>query len=191
MSTAPQFLKPIKTRATILGAILALMWMIEVLNFMLGGKLDQFGVQPRELTGLRGIILGPLLHADFSHLIANSLPFLILGWLVMLRRVRDFFIVTPIVMVVAGLGTWLTGAAHSVHIGASGVVFGYLGFLLARGYFERSLLSIAVSLTIGFVYGSLIWGVLPGQVGISWQGHFFGFIGGVLAARLLPATQSS
>jgi membrane associated rhomboid family serine protease len=102
----------------------------------------------------------------------------------MLRRTSDFFVVSAIAMLVGGLGTWLFGAP-ALHIGASGVIFGYLGFLLLRGYFERKFASILFSVFVGILYGSLIWGVLPGQPGISWEGHLFGFLGGVLAAKLL------
>jgi membrane associated rhomboid family serine protease len=111
-------------------------------------------------------------------------PFLVLGWLIMLRETSDFFWVSLVSAFVSGLGTWMFGSS-AIHIGASGVVFGYLGYLLARGYFERSMTAIAISLFVGTLYGSLIWGVLPTRMGISWEGHLFGFLGGVLAARLL------
>ncbi|MEM5838721.1 rhomboid family intramembrane serine protease, partial [Pediococcus acidilactici] len=104
---------------------------------------------------------------------------------IMLRETSDFFAVTAVTMVVGGLGTWLIGQTNSIHIGASGLVFGYLGFLLLRGYFERSVTAILFSIIVGSLYGGLLWGVLPLRYGISWQGHLFGFIGGVLAARLV------
>jgi membrane associated rhomboid family serine protease len=127
----------------------------------------------------------PFLHGSFAHLAANTLPLVTLGWLIMLREISDFFIVSAVTVLVSGFGVWLTGAPYSVHIGASGLIFGYFGFLLLRGYFERSFTSILVSLIVGFFYGSLIWGVLPSQPGVSWQAHFFGFVGGVLAAQIL------
>ena len=169
----------------ILCGFVGLMWAIESVDFLLGGSLRQFGIVPRQWIGLRGIVFAPFLHLIFTHLIANSVPFLCLGWLVMLRRTSDFYVVTPMVMLIGGLGTWLIASPNTVHIGASGLVFGYLGFLLSRGYFERSFVSILLSLAIGFIYGGLLWGVLPGQSGISWQGHLCGFIGGVLMARWL------
>jgi membrane associated rhomboid family serine protease len=129
-------------------------------------------------------LFAPFLHGNFAHLIANTIPFLTLGWFVMLRETSDFFVVTGITMLVSGLGVWLFGSA-GLHIGASGVVFGYLGFLLARGYFERNIPSILLSVIVGFLYGGAIWGVLPTQPGVSWEGHLFGFIGGVIAARFL------
>ncbi len=178
--------KELKNQAAILSTSVALMWAIEIVDiFVLRGRLDQFGIRPHSIAGLWGILFAPFLHGGFGHLIANTLPFITLGWLVMLQETSDFFIVTAIAMVVGGLGTWLTGSPGSIHIGASGVVFGYLGFLLFRGYFLRNLPSIAVSVIVGVFYGGLIWGVLPLQVGVSWQGHLFGFIGGAIAAKFL------
>lgn len=171
---------------TILGGFIALMWILELADILvLDQKLNFFGIHPREEIGLRGILFAPFLHGNLPHLIANTIPFLTLGWFVMLQETSDFFIVTAITMLVGGLGVWLFGATGSVHIGASMLIFGYLGFLLLRGYFERNLSSIMLSLIVGVLYGSAIWGVLPTRAGISWEGHLFGFIGGVIAARLL------
>jgi membrane associated rhomboid family serine protease len=126
----------------------------------------------------------PLLHGNFAHLISNTVPFFALGWLILLNGIRQFFVVTAIVWLSSGVGVWLFGSP-GIHIGASGVVFGYLGFLLLRGLFERSFQALTLSLLVGFFYGGLIWGVLPGQPGVSWEGHLFGLIGGVLAAKYL------
>ncbi len=175
----------VKSQIAILGGFVGLMWALEILDIFLGGALNQFGIRPHSLVGLRGILFAPFLHGSLLHLITNTIPFLVLGWFVMLRRTGDFFTVTAIVMLISGLGTWLFAPAYTLHIGASGVVFGYLGFLLFRGYFERSFGSILTSVLVGMLYGGAIWGVLPGQIGISWQGHLFGFIGGIVAARLL------
>jgi membrane associated rhomboid family serine protease len=175
----------LKTHATILSAIIAVMWLVEMIDQSVGGALDIYGIIPRSEIGLRGIVFAPFLHGSFYHLAANTVPFVTLGWLIMLRETSDFFVVSGITMLVSGLGVWLTGAPNSIHIGASGVIFGYLGFLLLRGFFERSATSIFLSLFVGFSYGSMIWGVLPTQMGVSWQGHLFGFIGGAIAARFL------
>lgn len=177
--------REVKAQVAILVCCVGLMWAIEGIDLFLGGALNQLGIIPRSIVGLRGILFAPLLHGNFPHLIANTVPFLTLGWFVMLRRTSDFFWVTAIAMLIGGLGTWLLAPANTVHIGASGVIFGYLGFLISRGYFERRIGSILISLVIGIFYGGLIWGVLPGQIGISWQGHLFGFIGGIVAARLM------
>ncbi|MBD2038081.1 rhomboid family intramembrane serine protease [Phormidium sp. FACHB-592] len=179
----------IKTQLWILGGLVVVMWAVEILDqfvFRAGLRqtLDIYGIYPRNVVGLRGILFAPFLHGNFAHLIGNTVPFLVLGWLIMLRETSDFFWVSLVSAFVSGLGTWMFGSS-AIHIGASGVVFGYLGYLLARGYFERSMTSIAMSLFVGTLYGSLLWGVLPTQMGISWEGHLFGFLGGVLAARLL------
>lgn len=181
----------VKAQILILGSFVGLMWGLEILDIFLGGALNRYGIRPHSLIGLRGILFAPFLHGNLFHLAANTVPFVILGWLVMLRRTSDFFTVTAVVMLVAGLGTWLFAPSYTNHIGASGVVFGYLGFLLTRGYFERSFGSILLSVIVGLFYGSMIWGVLPGQIGISWQGHLFGFIGGIIAARMLTKPKVS
>lgn len=181
----------ISIQVKVLASLLAIIWLVEILDFMLQGALKQFGIIPRNLTGLRGLVFAPFLHANFPHLIANTLPFALLAWFVMLRRMRDFVIVSVVVMLIGGLGTWLSGASNSVHIGASGLIFGYLGFLMARGFFERSWSAVLLSLIAGFTYGSALWGVLPGQADISWQGHLFGFIAGVLAAKWLPVQKKT
>jgi len=177
--------RELKTQGKILGGFVALIWAIEIIDLFLGGALNAYGIRPHHLIGLRGILFAPFLHGSLAHLIANTIPFLILGWFVMLQETRDFFVVSGITMLVSGVGTWLVGSPNSVHIGASGIIFGYLGFLLLRGYFEGNFPSILLSLVVGFLYGGTIWGVLPLQPGISWEGHLFGFIGGVIAARFL------
>ncbi|HHH11118.1 MAG TPA: rhomboid family intramembrane serine protease [Sorangium sp.] len=175
-----------KRQAGILLGFTALLWALELVDqVLLRGYLDQFGVRPRSLVGLRGVLLAPLLHGGFGHLIANTGPLLVLGWLVMWRRTSDWFLVGALATVVGGLGTWLIGAGNSVHIGASGVVFGFLGYLLLRGWFERKFVSMVGSVLVGVMYGGALWGLLPGTPGISWEGHLFGFSGGVLAAWLL------
>ncbi|MDJ1171631.1 MULTISPECIES: rhomboid family intramembrane serine protease [Roseofilum] len=175
----------LKTQILILAGFVITFWVVEIVDLIVyQGQLDQYGILPRHIIGLRGILWSPFLHGNLAHLIANTGPFLILGWLVMVQETTDFFWVTAITMLVAGGGVWLFGAP-AFHIGASSLIFGYLGFLLFRGLFERNLGSIALSLVVGFIYGGLIWGVLPGQPGISWEGHLFGLIGGVLAARFL------
>ncbi|MDX2214355.1 MAG: rhomboid family intramembrane serine protease [Oculatellaceae cyanobacterium bins.114] len=182
---AKEIARELRTQIVTLGGLITLMWVLEIVDQLTGRALDQWGIIPRTIIGLRGILFAPLLHGSFTHLLANTIPFLTLGWFVMLRRTSDFWIVSAIAMLVGGLGTWLIGAPFTVHIGASGVIFGYLGFLLFRGYFERSFISILLSVGVGVLYGGLIWGVLPGRIGVSWEGHLFGFIGGAIAARLL------
>ena len=112
-----------------------------------------------------------------------------MGFIVLTGGLRRFVAVSLVVAVLSGLGMWLFGSSNELHIGASGIVFGYLGYLLSRGFFERKVGQIAVGALVGVVYGGMIWGVLPTARGVSWQGHLFGFLGGVLAARMLAPTE--
>lgn len=176
----------IKTQVITLLGLVIFLWAVEIVDWLVfGGALNDFGIRPRTVSGLWGILFAPFLHGNFAHLFANTIPLVTLGWLVMLRKTSDWLVVSVIAALCSGLGTWLIGAPGPVHIGASGVIFGYFGFLLLRGYFERSVTAIAFSILVAVLYGGIIWGVLPGQPGISWEGHLFGFLGGVLAARLL------
>lgn len=175
-----------KAQGLILGGFAGLLWLVQIVNaFVFGGALSAYGVQPRTFAGLWGILFAPFLHASFAHLIANTVPLLVLGWFVMLRRKRNLLTVSVLSALVGGLGTWLIGPALSVEVGASVLIFGYLGYLLLRGVFERRLWPILGSLAVFFLYGGALFGVLPGAAGISWQAHLFGLIGGILAARVL------
>jgi membrane associated rhomboid family serine protease len=191
MDEPPQLLTDLRPELLLLGAGLALIWGISGLNLLLfRGRLNRFGIRPRSQDGLMGILFAPLLHGNWAHLAANTPPFVVLGWFVLLRGRIDFAIVTAIATLTSGLGAWLLGAPRSVHIGTSGVVFGYLGFLLARGYFEQSLLASGVAIAVALLYGPTLWGVLPLRTRrVSWQGHLCGFLGGVAAARYLEALQ--
>ena len=179
----------VKTQAVVLGGTLAVFWAVFVVNTLLGDSLLVFGVIPRTTIGLRGILFAPFLHANLNHIVANSIPFVVLGWMVMLRDQRHFIPVTLAAMLGSGLTAWLLGAPGSVHIGASGVIFGYLGFLMLSGWYARSVGSILISLVVTVLWGGLVLGVMPGTPGISWQAHIGGFIGGVLAARSFRITR--
>ena len=162
----------------------AVMWIVELIDLLPSTDLDRWGIRPRELRGLTGIVTTPFLHADLTHLIENTIPFLVLGCIIAASGTQRFIQVTVITAVVAGLGTWLVGPSGTVHVGASGLVFGYLAYLIVRGAFERHLGYLAVGLVVLFLYGGVLWGLLP-QPGISWQGHVFGALGGVLAAWVI------
>jgi len=183
IQSAKRVTRTFKSQVTTLTATVGATWTAFVVNGIAGGVLMQYGVIPRTLTGLRGILFAPFLHANMQHLIANTIPFLAMGWLVMLRDARHFLPVTLFAMLGSGLMAWLLGAPGSVHIGASGVVFGYFGFLLLGGWYARSFMSISLSILVAVLWGGLVLGIAPGQVGISWQSHLGGFIAGVLAAR--------
>lgn len=170
----------------VLAVMLGLLWSIELIDaLVLGGGLDAFGVQPRSVAGLVGVATMPLLHAHFAHLLSNTIGILVFGTLVLMYGRREFLWVTLAAWLFGGLGAWLLGSAASVHIGASGLVFGYFGYVLMRGVYERRFLSIVISLVIGLLFGGTLAGAIPGlaDAGISWQGHLFGLLGGVLVAR--------
>lgn len=176
----------------VLGAFVAVLWFLEFVDALfLRGALDGFGIAPRALTSLPAVLVAPFLHAGFGHLMANTIPFVVLGWMVMWRRTSDLFVVFLASAIASGLGVWLFGGAHTLHLGLSGVIFGFLGFLLARGYYERSAGAIAVALAAFLLYGGILWGVLPLQQGVSWQGHLFGFVGGVVTAYVMVRTRTT
>ena len=175
--------RTLKAQAVVLGGILGVFWVVFVVNTLLGGSLLVLGVIPRTTIGLRGILFAPFLHVSLNHIVANSIPFLILGWMVMLRDQRHFIPVTVAGMIGSGLAAWLLGAPGSVHVGASGVIFGYLGFLMLTGWYTRSVSSILLSVVVTLMWGGLVLGMLPGTPGISWQEHIGGFLGGIFAAR--------
>jgi membrane associated rhomboid family serine protease len=169
----------------IIGGMLALLWLILILNVLFfRGQLNIFGIQPRSIVGLRGMLFAPFLHAGFFHLLGNSFGLAMLGGLVLMRQEAHFWTVTVLGALIAGAGTWLIGHP-GVHIGASSVVFAYFGYLITTGLFERRLTSIALSVMAMLLWGSMILGVLPGQLGISWEGHLFGLVGGASAAWLI------
>jgi membrane associated rhomboid family serine protease len=169
-------------------AVVPVLFLIELVDSqLLDRRLDHAGgIAPHDLTGLDGIVFAPLLHANFAHLVANSVPLILMGTFVLAGAgARRFLLSTLIIMLVSGLGVWFTGESGTIVVGASGVIFGYLGVLLTRGIVERSWWNIAVGLLIAMLYGWQLLGVLPTDEQISWQAHLFGFIGGVIAAILL------
>ena len=167
------------------GVIVAIMWVLEIYDQLTGESLDRYGIEPHDVDGLGGIFLAPFLHAGFGHLISNTVPFVLLGVTIALGGVLRVAATTLIVTVVAGLGTWLIAPTGSDHIGASGLVFGYATYLVARGVYTRRLAHLGVGLIVLGVYGSTLLFALVPRDGISWQGHLCGGVGGVLAARLL------
>jgi len=183
------FAQRLRSHVIILGAFVILIWLLELTDWLLGGSLDQFGILPRQLIGLRGIVAAPVLHGGFGHVAANTIPFIVLGWVVLLRGVRSFATVAIIAILIGGLGTWLIAPSASIHIGASGLIFGFLGYLIFRGYFDRSWQAIAWSILVLFLYGGMLLGLLPTSMPVSWQMHLFGFIGGGLAAYLLSKSK--
>ena len=171
-------------------AIAVVMWLSEIADVLAGHRLDQYGIEPRDADGLAGIVAAPFLHAGFGHLVSNTVPFLILGFVIAFKGAMRVVAVTAVVALVSGLGTWLVAPAGTLHVGASGVVFGYATYLLSRGFFDRDVVELAIGLAVGVIWGSVLLGGLLPEEGISWQGHLFGAIGGVAAARLLARTRA-
>ena len=181
-------------------SFVALLYMVELVDRLSGQRLDRNGIRPLETDGLWGIVFAPLLHADWGHLLANTGPLLILGFLVTLTGMARFVGATAIVWILGGLGTWLIGDLGSPcgptdHIGASGLIFGWLTFLLVFGFFTRAFWQIAVGIVVLFGYGGILWGVIPVAPvaticgGVSWQGHLCGALAGVLAAYLVSGPE--
>ena len=166
-------------------ALAVVMWVSEIVDVVVDHRLDGYGIEPRDTDGLTGIIAAPFLHGGFDHLVSNTVPFLLMGFAIAFKGAVRVVLVTVIVALVSGIGTWLVAPSDTLHIGASGVVFGYATYLLSRGFFDRDLLGLAVGVAVGAIWGTALLGGLLPQEGISWQGHFFGAVGGVLAARVL------
>ncbi|MGE3244830.1 MAG: rhomboid family intramembrane serine protease [Beijerinckiaceae bacterium] len=182
-----------------LAILIAAIWAVEIVNLATGYRLNQwFGLLPRTAWGLTGVPLMPLLHGSIAHASANTVPVLIFGLLMQLSAPRRLALVSVLIVIASGLAVWLFGRS-SIHVGASGLIFGWFGFLIARGYFERTFGSIAIALAVGILYGGFIWGVLPLHTRISWEAHLFGALAGIAAAWLFrdepaggsppPATQ--
>jgi membrane associated rhomboid family serine protease len=180
--------------ATIVSFV-ALLYVIEAIDQVSGSRLEQDGIRPLEADGLWGILWAPLLHANWAHLVANTVPALVLGFLVSLAGMSRFVYATVIVWILGGLGTWLIGnlgapnGVETNHIGASGLIFGWLTFLIVFGFFTRHAWQIIVGILVFVVYGGVLWGALPGTFGVSWQGHLCGGIAGVIAAYLLSGPE--
>ncbi len=182
-----QPLDPRRQGVLLVLSMLVVMWVVEIVDQIDNNRLERFGIEPRDVDGLTGVVAAPFLHGDWGHLIGNSVPFAILGATIALNGAVRLALVTAIVAVVGGLGTWLVAPANTVHIGASGLVFGFAAYLIFRGLFSRSWMHLGVGIVVGFVYGTTLAGGLIPQDGISWQGHLFGGIGGVVAAKLLDS----
>lgn len=173
-----------RTALQVLAAMVALMWGLEVVDAALGGDLDRYGIQPRDTDSLPEIVAAPFLHVGFAHLIGNTVPFAAMGAAIAWAGLRRLLAVTAVVGLVSGLGVWLLAGSNTIHLGASGLVFGYATYLITRGVFTRRLGELAVGAVVVALWGfTLLGGLLP-QDRISWQAHLFGAIGGIVAARM-------
>jgi len=159
-------------------------WFVGIINNFFGHRLNAYGIYPRHVDTLPGVLLWPFLHGSLQHLMMNTTPLLMMGFFVALRGPLIFVKTTLLVLVIGGLGVWLFGRS-AYHVGASGLVFGYFGFLVAIGVYERSISGLAIASITLFYYGGLILGVLPTDSFVSWESHLFGLGAGILAARML------
>lgn len=176
--------RTLTSRLAVVVAIVALMWAVEIVDgAILGSRLQNGGIRPRSVDGLDGILWSPLLHLDFAHLIANTVPFLILGGLIALQGLGKWGKATLLIMLIGGGLTWLL-ASTANHIGASGLVLGYFGYLIGAAVFERRFASLIPAAVAVLLYGGIVAGLLP-RSGISWEGHLFGAVAGLTAAWIL------
>jgi len=156
------------------------LWLVYFISCIF--PLNSFGIIPRSISGLPGILFAPFLHADIPHLSANSVSLIMLGFILAATEEKGFAGILITVALLGGLGTWIIGRTGTVHIGASGVIYGILGYLLARGIFRKEIKSLLVSVAVFFLYGGMIFGVLPTVPSMSWESHLCGFIAGVITA---------
>ena len=175
-------------KATVI--LLALVWLIEVVNSLMGHRLNAYGIYPRRLDSLPGILFWPLLHGGYAHLLMNTTPLLVMGFFVALRGTRSFWLSSAFIVLLAGGGVWLFGRS-AYHIGASGLVFGYFGFLVALAWYEKSLMTFLVACLVLFYYGGIIYGILPRDEFVSWEGHLFGLLAGIVAASLFATKRKT
>jgi membrane associated rhomboid family serine protease len=175
----------------LVGAMVAIMWVAEVIDTLMNHRLDQYGIVARQVSGLDGVVFSPFLHGGFGHLIGNTVPFLVLGAAIAFNGALRVLLVTLIVAGLGGLGTWLIAPDNSVTIGASGVVMGYATYLVARGVFSRRLVELVLGGIVAVVWGGMVLGSLIPREGVSWQAHLCGGIAGVIAARLLTKDRSA
>lgn len=177
--------------AWLTGGFVVVLWVLEIIDFATGHALDAYGISPRTEDGLIGIAAAPLLHFGFDHLISNTVPVLVLGFLTLATGIARGLIATAIIWVVGGFGVWIFAQSFSNHAGASVLIFGWIVYLIVRGLINRHSTEILIGVAVFLLYSGALLGVLPGQPGISWQGHLFGAIGGLIAARLLTSRDRS
>jgi len=177
-------------RISLLLGCVALLWGIECVNALLDHRLNRWGIVPRTLTGLVGIPLSPFLHGSFAHLILNTVPLITLGGFVAFYGTRVFLVVSLWIMLLSGAALWLLGRS-AYHVGASSVLFGYFGYLVARGWYEHSVTALLVAFLTLVLYGSIVWGILPTRSYISWEGHLLGLLAGVLVARFTTSQRDT
>ncbi len=175
----------LKLNLPIVLSLLGLLWGIHLLNWAMGYRLNILGIYPRHPFGLIGIFTAPFLHGHFDHLFFNSIPFFILASFVLLEGVHSFLVISAIIIVLSGLGIWIFGR-KSLHIGASSLIMGYLGYCLMNAYYHVTVVSIGVGVVCLYYFGSMLFSIFPSDVKVSWEGHFFGLIAGLASIYIYP-----
>ena len=176
--------------AVVMLALLSLLWALEFVDQLTGGQLDNYGIHARELDGLPAIFSAPFLHGGWSHLVSNSLPFFVLGTLVLIGGLARWVVSSLTSIVSSGLAAWALTPANTIVLGASGLILGWLTYVIVSGFLAGKPKQVLIALVVLFFYGGMIWGVLPTSAGISWQAHLGGAVGGVLAAWWLRPTKA-
>jgi len=179
-----QILGQVIQHRVLIAGVLALLWGVQVINFISGQRLSRWGIVPRTASGLVGIILAPVLHHGFGHLLANTIPLLVLSILVLSFGEQTFVAVSVFITLVGGLAVWLL-ASRGSHVGASGLIFGQFGYLLTYGLLAQTVWAITVAIIVGLLYGGFIGNVLPKfkrYKRVSWEGHLSGLLAGIVAA---------
>ncbi|MFE5676162.1 rhomboid family intramembrane serine protease [Streptomyces erythrochromogenes] len=172
-----------RTAAKLMLGWVALLWVLEAVDYATGNALDQYGILARDPDSLTGIVSAAFLHFGFDHVASNSVPLLVLGFIAALSGIRRFLAVCGLILLADGLGTWLISPSGTMTLGASGIVFGLFGYLLVRGFVERKALGIAVAVGVAAVWGTtIVSGILPTDSGVSWQGHLCGLVAGIVTA---------
>jgi membrane associated rhomboid family serine protease len=184
-------LRKFRDALIVMGAFLAVLWILQVVNWADGYRLDtEFGILPEHLSRLPDIFTAPFLHFSWQHIEGNSIPFFVLGVLAAYRSIKRFLLVTLIVAVTSGMAVWLFQSSNELTVGASGLIFGYFGYVLVRGFVDRSLVDIVVGLVAGVLYWTILEVAIPGTPGVSWIGHVGGLVGGIIAAWFLRSPAS-
>jgi membrane associated rhomboid family serine protease len=178
--------RKVRDALVLVGGFVALIWVLQVFNWAVGYRMDlQLGILPHDVSRLPEIFTAPLLHFSWQHIEGNTVPLFVLGVAAAYRGIGKFLLMTLIVAVVSGLAVWLFQSGNELTVGASGLIFGYFGYVLIRGFFDRNLLDIGIGVVAGVLYWTILQVAIPGTPGISWIGHLGGLLGGVLAAWIL------
>lgn len=174
----------IQQKAYIVLGLAGLLIGLQIINALSGSSLIPFGIVPRELSGLWGIIFSPFIHGSYSHLWSNLFVFIFLSSFIIWRGISEYFEISTFLIISSGALVWMFAPANTVIVGASGIIFGYIGYLLGRAFFNKNVTDILTAMAVGFLYGGMLFGIFPGDAGVSWQSHLAGFICGIFAAML-------